>query len=439
VRDYWGHFIKCFWENCHASEGCLGGAIWAGFDEVFLLPDGPVGYGHWGIVDGWRRAKPEYWHTLKAYSPVRIAESDVPNPGVGQPLEIAVKNWFNHTHFSEIQVTARVGATELGPRLADAAPGADAKLLIPGRDWQDGDVLDLEFYGGGGIRVDLFRITIGKRVVTFPAAKGPAPRVIEDTQTLTVQGGDFRIVFSKSTGLITEGEYRDKRILNGGPLLILGGTDLAPWWLGSLRHSSTPDEVVINLTGAHVARQGSAPRISSALEIRIDGQGLITTEYTILDPVKGANEVGLAFVLSPSIDRLAWDRKSLWTVYPPDHIGRPQGMAKRAGPWSSDTRDFFLFGPNDPGDRGTNDFRSRKENIRWAACGLADTPLQVRAESDGTAAARVEVRSDGKVQFNIDHLWAYTDLAFGETMPPIDLEGGYKNTVRLRLTDESIS
>ena len=29
VSDYWGHFIKRFWENCYTSEGCLGGAIWA--------------------------------------------------------------------------------------------------------------------------------------------------------------------------------------------------------------------------------------------------------------------------------------------------------------------------------------------------------------------------------------------------------------------------
>ena len=100
-----------------------------------------------------------------------------------------------------------------------------------------------------------------------------------------------------------------------------------------------------------------------------------------------------------------------------------------------DTQDFFLFGPDDPGNRGTNDFRSLKENIWWAACGLADAQLGIRAESDGTVAARVEVLPDGKVQFNIDHLWAYTDLGYGVTMPKIALEAGYRNTVRLRLTE----
>jgi hypothetical protein len=446
VRNYWGHFIERFWENCYTSEGCLGGAIWAGFEEVFLLPDAPVGYGQWGIVDEWRRPKPEYWLTKKAYSPVRIVESEVSNPGAGQPLEIPVKNWFNHTHLGEIKVTGRVGETILVPRTTDAPPGGEGRTLVPGRDWKEGEVLELNFHRTGGILVDQFHISIGKRAVTFPSAKGPAPKVTEDTQSLTVQGPDFYIVFSKGTGLIAEGVYRGNKILEGGPFLNLGSTALAPWWLINLRHSSTPDEVVINLIGAHVARRGSGPGMSTLFEIRIDGQGLNRTEYTLRDPVKSADEVGLAFLLSPSIDRLSWDRKSLWSAYPPDHIGRPEGIARRnssdaqtyrhepVGPWANDTKDFFIFGPSDPGGRGTNDFRSLKENIWWAACGLADTSLQVRAESNDSTAARVEVRPDGNVQFNIDHLWAYTDLGYGVSMPPITLERGYKNAVRLRLT-----
>ena len=451
VRDYWGHFIKRFWENCYTSEGCLGGAIWAGFDEVFLLPKSPVGYGEWGIVDAWRRPKPEYWLTKKAYSPIRIEETEVSNPGAGQPLEIPVKNWFNHTDLAEVQVAARIGREPLRARLANAAPGSNGKLVIPARDWNDGDVVDLEFHNEGGVSIDQFRIRIGKRTVTFPGPQGPAPKVIEDTQSLTVQGREFRIVFDKVAGLIREGVFRGKKVLEGGPFLNLGPTRLPSWWLINMKHSLTENEAVITLAGAHVARRGSGPGMNMLLEIRIDGQGLITTQYTLQDAVKDASEVGLSFVLPSSVDRLSWDRRALWSAYPPDHIGRPQGMARRnssdvhrlyrhdpAGPWAEDAKDFFLFGSNDPGDRGTNDFRSLKENIWWAACGLMDTPLAVRAESDATAAARAEVWSDGKVQFNINHLWAYPDLDFGVSMPRINLDPGYKNTVRLRLTEVPI-
>ena len=183
-------------------------------------------------------------------------------------------------------------------------------------------------------------------------------------------------------------------------------------------------------------------------EIRIDGQGLITTAYTLHEPVKAANEVGLSYVLTHSVDRLWWDRKALWSAYPSDHIGRSKGTATRQsslcrrliathppGTWSEDTQDFFLFGPDDPGGRGTNDFRSLKENIWYACCGLADAPCQIRAEADGSAAARAEVLPDGKVQFHINNLWAYTDLGYGVSMPAITLEPGYANLVRLRLMD----
>jgi hypothetical protein len=241
--------------------------------------------------------------------------------------------------------------------------------------------------------------------------------------------------------------FRGQKIIEGGPFLNLGPAALSPWWLININHSSTRDEAVIHLVGAHVARHGAGPGMSTEFEIRIDGQGLITTQYTLRDNVRAANEVGISFVLASSINQLSWERKALWSAYPPDHIGRPQGTARRQSrfgaqayrqapegiPWSEDTQDFFLFGPTDPGGRGTNDFRSLKENIWYAACSAADGAYQVRAESDGSAAARAEVLPDGKVQFNIHNLWAYTDLGYGIAVSPISLESGYTNTVRLRL------
>ena len=49
--------------------------------------------------------------------------------------------------------------------------------------------------------------------------------------------------------------------------------------------------------------------------------------------------------------------------------------------------------------------------------------------------ARVEVLPDGKVQFNIMNFWAYTDSGYGVSMAPVTLERGYRNVVRVRLTD----
>ena len=79
----------------------------------------------------------------------------------------------------------------------------------------------------------------------------------------------IRIVFDKSAGLIREGVLRGKKLLEGGPFLNLGPTRLPPWWLINIQHPVTENEVVINPTGAHVARRGSGPGMSMLLEIRI--------------------------------------------------------------------------------------------------------------------------------------------------------------------------
>jgi hypothetical protein len=195
-------------------------------------------------------------------------------------------------------------------------------------------------------------------------------------------------------------------------------------------------------------RRGGGGDLGAEFEIRIDGHGLITTQYTVRSPQKGMSEMGIAFMLSSSIRELTWDGKALWSAYPPDHIGRPRGSAMRdpggavesyrsasQGPWAQDTKNFFLYGPEDPGTRGTNDFRSLKENIWQASCVLTGTGLGVRAESDGTAAVRAEVLADGRVCLHIANVWGYPDLEWGNYDRPVTLPAGYHNTVRLRLTD----
>jgi hypothetical protein len=283
VRNYWGHSLKLFWENCYAADGCLGGAIWAGFDEVFMLPGSPVGYGEWGILDGWRRAKPEYWLTKKAYSPVRILDEDIHNvPAAGAPLAIPIKNWFNHTNLREIKIVWAVSRDSGEISGVNLAPGKAGILRVPGRDWKAGETVNLTFCDKSGMLVDEFNLRIGERRVTFPAERGPAPNVRETTKSLTVQGADFTLVFDKVTGLIAEGMSRGKRIIEGGPVVSLGSLALPPWWLTSLTHSTTSDAAIIKTAGAYMALRGGGDDLGAEFEIRVDGQGLITVEYTLL-------------------------------------------------------------------------------------------------------------------------------------------------------------
>ena len=88
LRDAWGRKFAAMWEAMVASEGCLGGALWAGIDEVYLLPEREVGWGAWGPIDSWYRPKPEYWHVKKVYSPVRIPNEPLAVPKAGEPIRI---------------------------------------------------------------------------------------------------------------------------------------------------------------------------------------------------------------------------------------------------------------------------------------------------------------------------------------------------------------
>lgn len=412
VREFWGMALKRFWENIFTTAGALGGAIWAGIDDTMILPSGYIRAREWGIVDGWRREKPELWLTKKAYSPVRIADHELDVPACGNVLRIPIKNWFDHTNLNEIEVHWSVGndaGVMSGP---DVLPHSEGTLEIPAHAWRNGEVLNLTFFRTPDLVVDEFNLPIGTVDRSFPGPRGPAPHLHEADDSISVLGADFSLVFSRQTGLITSGTQRGSELITGGPYLNLVGIDLSEWALRSLRTRVEGDEAVVEIAGCYGA-------VVARFELRVDAHGLITVACIIDRPpaipprakrvglwfdVGGYREVGVSFVLASGVDRLRWERKALWSAYPEDHLGRSTGLARRirtegdeaygerpSWPWSEDMRNYALFGRYDVGGRGTTDFRSTKHNIWYASIFQAGSSDQLRVESDGTAAIRLEV------------------------------------------------
>jgi hypothetical protein len=366
------------------------------------------------LIDTWRRKKPEYWLTKKAYSPVRVDDKPLANPGRGKPLKLPVRNWFDHTNLQELTIAWAVGkesGTITGPSIE---PHGEGILEIPGRAWVNGDVLNLKFHRMGYILVDEYNLPINPSTPAAPKPKGPAPELRDERDEIIISGPEFSLTFSKKTGLVTKGASLGTNIIESGPHIHLVGMDVGEWSLSRISAMKQADEAVVTLSG-------SCCLIEVSFEVRVDGEGLITVSYT-LDSVPEAKreldhgiggdaggcwEVGISFVLTPEVDRLAWQRKGLWSAYPQDHIARNEGVAHRDGhslaerygevpcwPWSEDERDFPLNGRYDVGGRGTNDFRSMKENIVQAAALLRGTQKGLRAESDGSGAVRLEVLED---------------------------------------------
>jgi hypothetical protein len=450
VRNYWGRSIKEFWQGMAAASGCLGGSIWASIDEVFMLPSSSVGYGEWGIIDGWRRPKPEYWLAQKAYSPAKLPDEYVKSPGSGNPLKIPIRNEFNHTNLSEITIQWSVGSERGEIGNLDVPPHASGWLALPGRAWRNGEKVHIRLIGPTHQLVDEYEIRVGRAQWIFPPAGGPAPKVVEDSRTIRVSGPSFEIVLSKASGLIRHAAYEGHTVLEGGPVLNLAPATLQNWWLSSLKAATRDDEAVIEISGNYQREGNFADQVLVNVEyqVRIDGRGLITTDFKLDGIPPGTGEVGVAYILPSETDQLSWSRKSLWSAYPPDHIGRAAGIANKvrlggreayraqpSWPWSQDTRDFFLFGKNDAGGRGTNDFRSQKENI-WFASGIVSrTGVRARVESEARHAVRAEVQATGQVRLNVNTAWAYPELDWGNDCPALPVSSVYHGSVRLRLTD----
>jgi hypothetical protein len=450
IRNFWGRSIRRFGEKFLAADGCLGGSIWAGIDEIFLLPGGPEGYGPWGVIDGWRRPKPEYWLTAKAYSPIRMEDRPVPAPPQGSVLSIPITNAFDHTNLRDVDIRWAAGSNSGRLLAVDLAPHRSGYLEIPPRAWKPNDALQLDFYAKGRSTnlIDRFRLRIDPSPPALPKPEPAAAVLSHSGNDLLVTGPNFSVAFSQTTGLIREAVFDGKVILTGGPFLDLGTGPLTSHWLLHHFEAVTSGDTVSTFTSGECKQKEGIDGIPVEFEIEIDGCGLLTTRYRFHADTAESNTSGVAYMLPAGVDRLSWHRDSLWSVYPDDHIGRPWGVArKKAGhlalsyrarpewPWSEDMEDAFLWGKDGAAPQATNDFRSLKENIWYAACTLAGSNVRARAEANADVAVRASVLPDGQVAFSLYNQWSYPGLGWGNYTGPSAAPALNGREVRLRLTD----
>jgi len=436
VRNFWGESIWRFWEKMFPAEGCLGG-------DLFGLR-----------ADNIKEHLPEYWLIKKAYSPVRLPDVPVSNPGRGNPLIIPVKNWYDHTNLKEIKMELKVGTEIFSMSGPDIVPHSEGHINFPSRDWRDGEELNIRFITASGQLIDEYSIVIGQVNRNLPVPQDLAPEVIENEKELVVKGDDFSIVFDKNTGQITNGSYKGNTIITGGPHLQLNASGLLipEWKPGTFSARKSVNEVTVEIIGKY-------GDLGIKYEIEIDKTGLINLRYTITDqpydpPVKsprpwdgshfgGFSEAGIYFELVPGIDRISWNRKGLWSVYPADHIGRNKGVAirevsgEKGKIWAYYDTDPRFYGKNFEGGLGSNDFRSMKESIYDATAFSSETKTGLGIYSDGTSSVRMEIQgkmSAAPVRVIVDNEWNYPTLGLGNYMKePVIIRSGYSNSITLML------
>jgi hypothetical protein len=425
LRDVWGLGVAQMWEKMLASRGCLGGAIWSGVDDLFIMPDGgAVGYGDWAPLDAWRRPRPEYWHLKKTFSPVRIDENSIAHCGGG--ISIRVENRQLFSDLSEVRFEWSLGL-QRGEATTNGSPGSIGRLLIPVHR-SDGETLDLRAIDSRGVLVDEWR---------FAKAASPECLVSHGTAGFSRTSGIIRIsaggtVFEMdaATGMLASVSNGSTNLDLDGPTLMLlplrreadskvsfGGHQnrFLPEPLRQAENSALPrlePPAPFNVTCSHWQPGSiSAREVDGCVEVRIPGKyteaageftlrfsgdGKLRIEYDFtLNAEISPRQTGLVFRLPAQFDTLAWRRTAQWPFYPDDHIGRPHGRAgafpttpalwRRSAPawsWASDCT---------PG--GSNDFRSTKMNILQAAL-LDPQGHGMRAISDGRQHVRAWIQEN---------------------------------------------
>jgi hypothetical protein len=83
----------------------------------------------------------------------------------------------------------------------------------------------------------------------------------------------------------------------------------------------------------------------------------------------------------------------------------------------------------------TNDFRSLKENIWYAALSLTGSAIRARAEANADLAVRASVQADGQVAFSLFNLWSFPGLDWGNYTGQGVTPAVTSHEVKLRLTD----
>jgi beta-galactosidase len=473
VRNFWGRSLDSMWTNVFESHGGLGGAIWGMIDETFMLPDtmsgynkwwgiqeeshgvrmyeGPtVGYGEWGIIDTWRRKKPEFWNTRKAYSPVKILIDEITNFRPGSPIEIPVFNRFNHTNLREITTKWRYRNKELIALNHNIEPFEKGVIKLTSSDWKEGEYVNIRFYINGTSLVDEYNLRLGKRIVTLPVCeKGNISVVETGDEKARIEGTGFSAVLNKKTGMIEDLVTNNDTLIFSGPWLHFRFPAMSHWSVvpfAEIKNSWKTEKVSYEIKEGclNIASSGYYEKIKLELNIIISGNGTMIFACNIsgIPDNSQIEELGLKFLTGNDFDSLKWDSKSYWNAYPKIHLGMPAGQIslknanrttyrmKPPETWEYDNRSFYYDGLADSKNLSFL-AGAMKENIyTYSLSTPGKSILSVWSAADKSC--RFARKIDGNWLY-IDKFWDYISLNWGNYMKNIKLPSQIIDTIYLKV------
>lgn len=483
IREFWGQSLDKMWSGLFDAPGGLGGAIWGYIDETFMLPvpkEGTsfwkefartakpeayqgncVGYGEWGIVDVWRRRKPEFWSTKKAYSPVRLLIDDIPDFTVDQRLVLPVYNRFDHTDLNELTVRYTYKGVSKNATITSVSPRRKGVVELPPERWEEGEHLLIEFLTPEGELIDVYNPVLGKEKIIYPASlSGNELTVDESDDYITIRGNGFEIPFHKESGLICQAKAGEEVLIERGPFLNLyinlnhlTGAEVRKtanhffvedndWKKQSFSYRKQADYVQIYLSGTYRG-------VVADYQINITKDGLLEIDYLTTGAPNGfLRETGLSFHLPATIQQLDWKRKGYWDYYPEGDFAGTNGTTtlyntrqsaygeRPVQTWQEDTRNYYYWA--DAGADCKNPLtqmaRGMKENIWYYTLTNENKTHSLSViSSDASVACRINKRADERLVLFTNNRWDYPEIAWGnycKTLEAIPCYGKIKIRIR---------
>jgi beta-galactosidase/beta-glucuronidase len=393
------------WTHIVHSNRVMGAAMFAAFDDPFYFADGMhAGYawhhGFWGLIDAWRRPKPEWWLAKMVFSPVWFQRRQVEySPGQAS-VSIPVENRYSFTDLSELNWSWTIGPKS-GEAKTSVPPGKEGNIEIPvPKDTPEGEKLVVKVSSAQGELINVASIQLGRKTVKpLPQPTAGVLQMQDDGKTVLIEGKDFSLVFDKTTGDFNAADPRHHSPITRFPSLHvtrydfgdLAGPGAEPYAVFPNAKTRAVDDVTVQSKpeGVEITVREHFDFFAGTTTWLLDknGVGKVRYDYTYSGKEMNTREAGIRFELTPSCDELAWRRWSEWDIFPTDSICRTEGKAKalRTGTRGTDPENVrpTWSWSQDQTELGTADFRSIKFNIYEASLRTNDgAGLTVHAKAN---------------------------------------------------------
>ena len=391
------------WSYICASDHCIGSEIWSGVDDIAFLPAGKVvssehGNAYWGLVDGWRRPKPELELAKFVFSPVWFPVRQLAYKPGQASVQVPVENRHSFTNLGQFEFLWELNRTrgKTGIGLPPASKG-QLEIPIPGGT-AEGTILHVQVMDGGNEIVNA-TLSLGQRQpVPLPQPRAGAPKWSDDGRLITIEGGGFSLVLDRSTGDFDAANPKHNAPIVTFPSLHVTRHDFGDLDTKKPSYAVFPDARTRFVDGATVVEASDgleltvkdhyadfAGRVSWLMDS--DGVGRIRFDYTYTGDNLDSREIGIRALLPASYDEIKWRRWSEWGIFPQDSISRTDGTAKarRDKKWPNQPPNVKPKWPwsQDQTELGTTEFRSIKFCIYEASLAAPDgSGVRVNANAD---------------------------------------------------------